>query len=381
MRVQILKIVFASNFFNHHQKPLSDALFSMEGIDYQFLAFTPLPDERKKMGYEMDAFPGYVCNVWENDQMRRRGERLLTQADVVLVGSAPEAVIQGCLTRDQLVFRYSERPLKNGFQPLKYLPRLIRWHQRNPRNKRIYMLCASAYTAGDYRKFGLFKNRSYKWGYFPATKRYEDFNAVMDQKEVQQLLWCGRFLDWKHPDDAIRVAKRLRDAGYRFRLNVIGRGEMEVQLRQMVTQYQLEENVAFLGTMKPEQVRSMMEKSGIYLFTSDRQEGWGAVLNEAMNSGCAVVASHEIGAVPYLVKDGENGLVYRSGDLDGLYERVRQLLDDLSQQTRLGNAAYQTILNEWNAEVAAERLVKLVNNLLNDEKTELFPDGPCSTAK
>ena len=49
-----------------------------------------------------------------------------------------------------------------------------------------------------------------------------------------------------------------------------------------------------------------MEKSEIFLFTSDKGEGWGAVLNESMNSACAVVASHAIGSVPFLLKDGEN---------------------------------------------------------------------------
>ena len=62
-----------------------------------------------------------------------------------------------------------------------------------------------------------------------------------------------------------------------------------------------------------------MEKTGIFLFTSDRQEGWGAVLNEAMNSGCAVVASHLIGAVPFLKKKKKNGLVYSSGDRKTLF--------------------------------------------------------------
>ena len=53
-----------------------------------------------------------------------------------------------------------------------------------------------------------------------------------------------------------------------------------------------------------------MERADIYLATSDRQEGWGAVINEAMNSGCAVVADHMMGAVPYLISHEENGMIY-----------------------------------------------------------------------
>ena len=43
------------------------------------------------------------------------------------------------------------------------------------------------------------------------------------------------------------------------------------------------------------------------------QDGWGAVANEAMNSACALVAGHMIGAVPYLIRQGENGLIYEDG--------------------------------------------------------------------
>jgi glycosyltransferase involved in cell wall biosynthesis len=61
--------------------------------------------------------------------------------------------------------------------------------------------------------------------------------------------------------------------------------------------------------MAPEAVRDHMEAADIFLFTSDFNEGWGAVLNESMNSACAVVASHAIGSVPFLLKDGENGFI------------------------------------------------------------------------
>lgn len=122
-------------------------------------------------------------------------------------------------------------------------------------------------------------------------------------------------------------------------------------------------------------------KAGIYLFTSDRNEGWGAVLNESMKSGCAVVASHAIGAVPYLMKHRQNGLIYKSGDVDGLYKKVKYLLDNPGEQERLGCAAYETITGLWNEEVAAQRLVILSEHLLSGEKhPDLFEDGPCSRA-
>ena len=43
-----MKIVFISNYFNHHQKPLSDALFGMIGEGYSFISTSTMSEERKK---------------------------------------------------------------------------------------------------------------------------------------------------------------------------------------------------------------------------------------------------------------------------------------------------------------------------------------------
>lgn len=376
-----MKLVFISNFFNHHQQPLSEVLFRRDDVDYHFIATMPMPAQRKTFGYHMEQLPSYVCPSYESDGQMRRALELLDEADVVITGSAPEWMVRRCIRQNKLLFRYAERPVKKR-EPWKYIPRLIRWNWRNPFWKPIYLLCASAYTAGDYAKFGLFRNKAYEWGYFPETKRYEDIDRLLSKKVPTDILWCGRFLDWKHPEDAIRAVKKLKEEGYSFHLRFIGSGGEETKLRTMVVEDSLEDRVDFLGSMKPEQVREHMEKTGIYLFTSDRQEGWGAVLNESMNSGCAVIASHAIGSVPFLMKDGENGLVYRSGDVDMLYEKIRYLLDNPGEQKRLGKVAYETIVNEWNAQVAAERVVKLAQVILNGERyPDLFESGPCRRAE
>ena len=186
----------------------------------------------------------------------------------------------------------------------------------------------------------------------------------------------------KHPDDAVRLAARLRDAGHAFTLRMAGSGPLEPKLREMIAQNRLEAQVRLLGSLSPEQVRREMERSAIFLFTSDRHEGWGAVLNEAMNSGCAVIASDAAGATPYLVNDGMNGSVYHSGNIQELYEKVRRLLENTTMQYSFGKAAYQTITESWNAEVAAKQFLQLSQALLNGtDASGLFINGPCSPAK
>lgn len=373
-----MKIVFVSNYYNHHQSALSNALYRLTDGKYRFIATEPIEEERLKMGWsdQQDSF------VMQYEHSRAECQSLIDEADTVIIGSAPHYIVKKRILDNKLVLKYSERQLKKGLEIWKYPHRFIKWHSMYPNNKNTYLLCASAYAAKDYSIYGLFKNRAYKWGYFPKVKKYENIEKIIEHKKPASILWVARFIDWKHPEIPIKIAKRLKEENCKFSLNMIGNGEMENTIRQMIDNYNLSDCVHLLGSMKPDNVREHMEQSQIFLFTSDRNEGWGAVLNESMNSGCAVVASHAIGAVPYLMRNQENGLIYHSGNVDELYKKVKYLLDNPGEQERLGKAAYETIVCEWNAEVAAERLINLSEHLLAGEKyPDLYPAGPCSRAE
>lgn len=370
-----MRVLFISNFYNHHQAALSQELYKRANGEYRFVSTEMMPEDRKKLGYRQIE-DDFVVYYGENPRLV---QEWIDEADAVIMGSAPERLLKNRRKQRKLILRYSERPLKNGNQWWKYPARWIRWHKNNPRRGPIYMLCASAYTASDYAKFGLFKKRALKWGYFPCCKTYENVEEMIAQKDKRELLWCGRFLDWKHPDDALRVAARLKQENVPFHLTMIGTGQMEEQLKAMTKTYGLMEHVTFTGSMSPEQVRTAMERAGIYLMTSDRKEGWGAVVNEAMNSGCALVASREAGSVPYLVQDGCNGLQYKAGCIDDLYEKVHLLLEHPEEQQRMGVVAYESLVTMWNAETAASRLVEIIAQL-QEGTMKPFLDGPCSEA-
>lgn len=376
-----MKFVFASNYYNHHQSALCRALDRCtEG--FCFVATGEMRQERRKLGYGMDVIPHYVLSAHKCEADKEAARMQIAQADAVISGAAPEELVASRIRSGKLTFRYTERPLKRGLSKTKYLLQRLTLHVRNPSEKKVYLLAAGGYTTADFAKFGLFQNKAYKWGYFPETKYYDSVETLLSEKKKRQLLWAGRLIGWKHPEHALQIAKRLKESGYGFTLNMIGSGEMEQQLRQQAEMLQLNDCVRFLGSMKPEQVRRYMEASGIFLATSDRQEGWGAVLNEAMNSGCAVVASHAIGAVPYLIENEKNGLVYKSGDIDMLCEKVKFLLEHPERQTVLGRQACETITTLWNAEIAAHRLLTLSERILSGEKSpDIFEDGPCSKAE
>lgn len=380
----MIKIAFVTNYYNHHQSSLSDALYHRKDTVYHFIETMPMTAERKNMGWQSGQKPPYVLSAYESDAVREQCMKLILDADFVIVAS--DARLDPFMAErhraKRLVLRYSERFYKNGCPKWQIPLRFVKNYWRFGRFRDEYLLCASAYTAADAAITRSFLGRTYRWGYYPEAKTY-DLQELMAQKRsnpVVSLLWAGRFLDWKHPDAALAAAERLKAEGIPFVLRYIGTGEMEEALRRMIRDKGLSDCVEMLGSMTPGEVRAHMERADIYLFTSDYREGWGAVLNESMNSGCAVVASHALGSAPFLLRDGENGFLYRDGDLEQLSRLVLTLARDRALRERLGGAAYTTIVSEWNAETAAERLVELYEDLRANGVSTRFSSGPCSPA-
>ncbi len=369
-----MRVAFLSLYFNHHQKAFAEAMSNK--CDFTFIETGYMPEERKKLGYKDEARPNYVKHLSKDT---RECIKALDEADLIVYGNAPNELIKKAVKAKKLVFKYSERIYK---EPIKWYELPIRAIKYNKENKSIYLLCASAYTASDYAKTGTFKGKAYKWGYFPECKKYESIDTLIDKKQENSILWCGRIIDWKHPELAVKVAKRLKDEGYDFQLNMVGDGARLGEIIKLSYELNVEDKLQLLGSMSPDMVCEKMEQSEIFIATSDRKEGWGAVINEAMNSGCAVVASNEMGAAPYLIKNGENGLLYFNNNEAELYEKVKLLLDNKERRKEYSKNAYKTIFEEWNPNVAAERLVELASCLLEGKDgLKCFDTGICSSAK
>ena len=375
-----MTVAFFTNFINHHQVHIADELYKELGDNYTFVATEDIPQSFKKNGYPDYSDRPYLLKAYL-DENKEKAMQLAENADVVIIGSAPESYVNRRLALNKLTFRYSERWFKDGYYHL-LSPRSL-WYYFNRhtkyRNSNLYMLCASAYTSSDVAKVFAYPNKCFKWGYFTKVEKF-DFEASFASKQgTMHILWCARFLVLKHPELVVKLARRLKDSGYSFVIDMFGSGEELERTKHLAKELNVEDVVAFKGNVPNAQILEEMRKHDIFLFTSDRNEGWGAVLNEAMSSGCAVVASNEIGSVPFLVKHGENGLIFKSKDIDSLCENVRYLIDNPQERYRLSKNAYETMLNVWSPQNAAKRLLQLMNGLMSGDVVE-FSEGPCSKA-
>ncbi len=379
-----MKFTFVSNYINHHQIPIADLLYGKLGEDYCFIQTEQMEQERAQMGWNVkrDLLPYLKCWYEEPDVCGK----LVRESEIVVFGGVEdERYIEERLRLGRPVIRYSERLYREG-QWKAVSPRGLlkkyRDHTRY-RKKNVWLLCSGAYVASDFHIVRAYPDRMYQWGYFTETRYYE-MEELMSGKpgasgKPVELLFAGRFLPLKHPEYPLMLAQRLQEKGLPFHLTMIGGGELDESLRAQVRENGLQEKVTFTGYQNPSEVRGYMEQADIFLMTSNYLEGWGAVINEAMNSGCAVIADAKIGAVPFLLKHEKNGMVYADKNLREFLEYGERLVRDRELCRRLGREAYDTIVRLWNPQFAAESLLKFAEGILAG-KPCYNREGPLSKA-
>ena len=381
------KLVFYSNYLNVHQLPFCEEMLRLLGDDgFAFVAQTPFNKERIASGYEDMNQQSFVIRPYEDERQRAIAEKLALEADVVLMGG-DSAFMPKRTSTGRITFIPSERLLKRGlwwrFAPPK-MWRTYKWYGRYAGNSNVHILCSSAFTSNDLAYSGFPEGRCWKWGYFPRVYTCEDlgqsYACANKPKDHVSILWVARLIKWKRPYMALRLAERLRAAGSAFHLTIIGDGELRPGLDEYVSTHDLESYVTIKGVLPNNEVHRIMSDSDVFLLTSDRNEGWGAVLNEAMSNSCAVVASSAAGSVPYLVEEGKTGFVFCDGDLNSLYTKAALLVDNPELARTMGKAARKKIAEEWNPCVAAARLLEL-SECLAQGRVPPYASGPCSHAE
>ena len=382
-----MRITMVSNYISHHQLPFSDAMFELCG-DYSFVQTMPMEQKRIDMGWAVD--PTTISYVIENYKEPDKARRAIDEADLLIVGwIEDETIVSGRLRSGKPVFRISERIYREGqwrFISPKGLARKYREHislKKYP----VYLLCNGAYVASDYKLIGAYPHRKYRFGYFPPFRKVENVSELQGKKaklhtlniehpeelpiqglvltkEEINIVWAGRFIELKNPGFMIRLADDLNRRGIRFHIHMIGSGELEEELKAEAEYRLIDHYITFHGMLSPEATRDVMEKCHIHIFTSNYLEGWGAVVNEAMNAGCAVIANVEVGCAPYLIRNGSNGLTYQASYEDML-DKVMLLVNYPGKIADLGINAYRTIADEWNGEVAAKRVIEAYEKIIS----------------
>ena len=180
--------------------------------------------------------------------------------------------------------------------------------------------------------------------------RAELLSELQLNSERPVILYAAKLTSRKRCGDLLEAYKRLSAKPRMERhpyLVIVGDGAERASLEAQAAASGLTD-IRFCGFRNQSELPAFFELATVFVLPSER-EPWGLIVNEVMNAGRPVIISDETGCQPDLITDGVEGVVFRTGDIEGLTDALRRVLLTAETSAAMGQRALERIRN-WNFE-------------------------------
>jgi glycosyltransferase involved in cell wall biosynthesis len=190
------------------------------------------------------------------------------------------------------------------------------------------------------------------------------------------IVTVARLIPKKQPHVLLKAFMEVRKRR-RCSLLFVGSGELESELRDYACRHKIRD-VVFTGFVNQSDISRAYAAADIFALPSGFDETWGLAVNEAMSFGLPVVVSDKVGSSTDLVRDGVNGYVVPSTDVDALADRLEQLVVSDELRRSFQAASRQMVCEFASYDVAAEGVRRAVAAAVGPERwaaaTEIAED-------
>jgi glycosyltransferase involved in cell wall biosynthesis len=190
-------------------------------------------------------------------------------------------------------------------------------------------------------------------------RRREEKRALGIGESDCTILFVGKLIPKKRPMDLLRAYAMVQSKAKR--LIFVGDGELRPELEGYVKEHNIS-GVRFAGFRNQTELPRYYAASDIFVLPSGTGETWGLVVNEAMCFGLPVVVSDVIGCGPDLVREGENGFVFRAGDVERLASFLNLLARSRAMRATFGKRSSE-IIQEYSHEKDVKSVMDALRSL------------------
>ncbi len=184
--------------------------------------------------------------------------------------------------------------------------------------------------------------------FYPTTKADKNrFDAIFVgdvslRKGFPYLLKA--FAKLKHPNKKLTVV-----------------GKISPEIEALLPQFDIS-NVEFVGRQPRDSLKNYMSKSHVMVLPSI-DDGFGKVITEAMACGCPVICSEHTGAPGY-IENGKEGFIIPIRDVDSLYDKMQQIIDEPDLQDQMRSSALARIKEDHGWGVYAQKYLEIFRGKL-----------------
>ena len=315
-----MRIVFWQNCISPHQLPYIVHLLEDSRVDeVVVVASETVSDTRKKMGWDILALEGLnKCKLYirPHDIIIESLFKIRPNETYHLYsGIRADAFVFKCLCMSMKYNLHrgmiTERPNTYNFRwnitngkPY-WMHRLRFFIQDRKYAKRMEYVFAIGKGADKY-----YNSLGLGWKVYPFCYCTQLVSETLSVKHISpQYIFVGSLTHRKNPISIVKSYLQLKSGKVKF----LGDGELKYKLFKEIERYQLQNYIEIIGTIPQYEIPSYLYDSDVLILPS-LHDGWGAVVNEALQTGCFVICSDACGACVLLENNKNLGLVFRAGN-------------------------------------------------------------------
>jgi glycosyltransferase involved in cell wall biosynthesis len=290
--------------------------------------------------------------------------RLLKQLDVDVVNAhAPVpglADVAAFTSPVPVVLTYHAGSLVKGGHPVDALLRAYERHVL----PRVFARCAQLVAVSPVAR----THRTGRAHLVPPGVDCEQFTPAASPTtgagtREHRVLYVGRVeraSRWKGLQVLVSSLVRLRELVPDVRLEIVGDGDDVTELQALAIRLGVDDLVEWTGPVDHANLPQHYRRAGVTVLPSlTESESFGMTLVEAMASGCPVVGS-AVGGIPFVIRDGIDGLLVTPGDTQELAEALGTVLRDPARAASLGAAGREAAEQRWDWGRREEQLMDVI---------------------
>lgn len=232
-----------------------------------------------------------------------------------------------------------------------------------------YFLYIGQENKAFYKNLGIAEDRLVFSPYCVDNDRFSNaFHQLKDHRQSLRkklglpenkklILFVGKYIEKKRPLDLLKAFRHLPaglDAGIVF----VGEGNLRPQMEAFIAKHRLRD-IHLTGFVNQSRIPEYYSACDLFVMCSGIGETWGLAVNEAMNFHLPLIVSKTTGCSRDLVREGENGFTFKTGDHLELASRIRHLLSLPREKIALMGRRSAEIVGGYSYEVNIAHLKKL----------------------
>jgi glycosyltransferase involved in cell wall biosynthesis len=193
--------------------------------------------------------------------------------------------------------------------------------------------------------------------------RLPDVSELISRYSSPKIVYVGRIISKKGIDVLIKAMPETLKCFPNARFVFVGGGNISLYKEMIRNAGISEKNYLFTGHMGYVERSKIFREATVFVNPSFFENCSISIL-EAMSSGCSVVASN-VGGNPELINSGRNGVLVPPFDHTAFAKSIISLLDDETENKRLGKVARSTVENSFSSKKCGEETYNVYKDVLN----------------